>query len=376
MLKKIVVFCLYLLFSTITLGGKPGSTPLTIGVIYNLTGAQSTLDIFSLNGAKLAVAKANTAGGVLGKQIQLLVLDGKTDPAIIQKDAQQLGDNKNVTAVIGLNDTDMALAAIPTLALHKKLFITSGATSPNLPNAALGWVFLACFSDNQQAEHAASFAYESLDATSALVIAQDDFLYAELLKKYFTKSYEQLGGNILATISYNHQSPDISKQLNELNKKGIQPQIIYVAGGPVMVLNIIRQVRAAHFKQPIMGGDSFDSSALDALKMPDMGTIYFTTHGFINPTNMNPRVQQFIHDYQAAYHTLPDSSFAGLGYDTVNVLLQAIRNANSLETDKIREALLHLQFIGVTGQFDYSGYIPEKTITIIKFQDGQRYLTT
>jgi branched-chain amino acid transport system substrate-binding protein len=348
--------------------------PIDIGVIYNLTGAQSTLDTFSANGAKLAATEINTHGGILGRPINLIIKDGETNPEAIRKIAKEFGENKNIVAVIGLSDTDMALAAIPTLAANKKLFITSGATGPELPNAAPQWVFLACFSDDEQANNAAIFSYLALGKKSALVIEQNDNSYAKLLTTHFTKSYLQIGGKIIAQKEFNHANDNLSAILKQFKNDNNQPDIIFLAAGPQMSFKMIKQIRDAGFKQPILGGDSLDSTNLDTQAAQDIGTIYFTTHAFIDKNNNNPRVQQFISTYQTTYQQLPDSSFAGLGYDTIGLLAKAITLAKSTDSSKIRAELLKMNnYEGITGTIDFSNhYIPKKTVTFIRFENGKR----
>ena len=108
--------------------------PVYIGAIYNLTGSQSALDLPSARGAELAVAEANRAGGVLGRRIRLIVRDGETSPATIaRKTADILGTFPQTAALMGLSDSDMAVAAAPVAARAGRVFLTSGATSPLLP---------------------------------------------------------------------------------------------------------------------------------------------------------------------------------------------------------------------------------------------------
>lgn len=373
-LKKIILGGVF--FSALYSAQAATPTPIQIGVIYNLSGRQAPLDDYSLAGAKLAVAEINAAGGVLGRPLQLVIENGQTQPEIIQQAAKNLAADSNIVAVMGLNDTDMALAAIPTLAAGKKLFITSGATSPNLPNTAPGWVFLACFSDNEQAAAAADFVFNHLADKSVFLIHQIDNAYPQLLSNYFTQRFQQLGGTISAKISFDLNHSDIQTDLNNLHSQTDQAKIIYLAAGPTVTMKIINEIRQAGFKQPIIGGDSFDSNLLQKLTTVIPGTIYFTTHAFIEPQNSNVTVQKFIHLYQATYHKPPDSSFAGLGYDTVSLLAQAISQAKSTDPAKIRSALLQINnFDGVTGTISYQGTsIPKKSIAIVEMQKGQRTL--
>lgn len=374
MWKKLILIFLLTIFNCCTFANAQTS-PIVIGALYNFSGAQSLLDDFSVNGAKLAIDEINAAGGVLGRPLQLVIQDGETQAEIVKKAATTLANDKDIVAVVGLSDTDMALDAIPVLRAHKKLFITSGATSPQLPNAAPGWVFLGCFSDNKQAQAGADFAYQTLGKT-ALVITQDDNSYAKLLHQYFQPEYTKLGGKIIAELQFNHQNSELSQKLRALKNSGVNPDVIYVAAGPQMGLKMVAQLREAGFKQPILGGDAFDSEELDKQPREQIGTLYFTTHAFVDRLNPKPNVQRFITAYQNAYQQLPDSSFAGLGYDVVHLLAQAITQANSTDPEKIRAALMHMQnFEGVTGRSDYeNSYIPNKDITIMRFDKGKREL--
>lgn len=375
MIRKFFLFICAICYSFAVMGAS--SSAIKVGVIYNLTGRQSALDTYSANGAKLAAQEINARGGLLGRSLQLVIKDGQTDPATIKKIANNFGNNKDIAAVIGLSDTDMALAAIPTLAADKKLFITSGATSPALTRLAPGWVFLACFSDMQQAQKAAQFAYQTLHSKSALLLSQTDNSYAELLTKYFQKEYLAHGGRILKQVTFNLQNLAIAKQLKLLKKDGINPDIIYVAGGPVVVLKIIAQLRQAGFHQPVVGGDSLDSNRLLTEPVDLMGDIYFTTHAFIDKSNSDPHIQNFIADYEKAYRSAPDTSFSGLGYDTVMLLAEAIQNAQSTDPEQIRTALLKIhRFSGVTGTMGYTDthYIPNKSVTVLHYQKGHKYL--
>src|SRR5262245_2729045 len=94
----------------------PGSTAapaVKIGAIYNLSGAQAELGRPSLRGAQLAVKQLNAAGGVLGRQLELIAYDGKTDPETVQQQTEKALTTEGLAALIGLSDTDMVLAAAP-----------------------------------------------------------------------------------------------------------------------------------------------------------------------------------------------------------------------------------------------------------------------
>ena len=104
-------------------------SPVVLGAVYNLSGGQESLDQPSWNGAQLAAAQINAAGGVLGRPLSLLVADGETDAAVLAAASARLLD-RDVSVLFGLSDTDAVLAAAPPAAAQRTLFLTSGSTSP------------------------------------------------------------------------------------------------------------------------------------------------------------------------------------------------------------------------------------------------------
>lgn len=350
------------------------ATPINIGAIYNLTGVQAPLDKPSLRGVELAIKEINQQGGVLGRPLKLVIVNGESNPQVIQTEAVQLANNPNIPVVIGLSDTNMVLAAAPKVAQAKKIFLTSGATSPLLIQQIPNYLFLACFTDQAQAKALANFAYANLQAKNINVLMDSGMDYTKLLTQYFTQTYQQLSGKISQQDSFLHDQPQIQTNLEKL-KQLQAPDVFFIASGPEEAVTLITQVRNAAFQQPILGGDSFDSAKITTNKIFD--NVYFAAHGFINTANPDMKVQNFIKSYQKNFKQMPESNFTGLGYDSVQLLAAAITQAKSTNTEDIRQALANLKYQGVTGNFDYqNSQIPKKTVFILKMQNGKETLAS
>lgn len=109
-----------------------GADTLKIGALYNLTGGMSSIDAPALNGAKLQAKLINDKGGLLGKQIEIVGIDTKTDQKAAATGAKKaLSDG--VVAGIGYGDTTFVMAAAPAFQAKGVPFVTSGATHPMLP---------------------------------------------------------------------------------------------------------------------------------------------------------------------------------------------------------------------------------------------------
>src|ERR1700754_119577 len=134
-----------------------------IGAPFNVTGALSSVDAPALNGAKLKAKEINDAGGILGKKIELVIYDTKTDPTVIAATASQLINQDKVVAGLGFADSDAALALGPIFQTAGVPFVPPGATSPKLPEQVGTDMFLACFGDNVQAAAGAEYVLNKLN---------------------------------------------------------------------------------------------------------------------------------------------------------------------------------------------------------------------
>ena len=353
----LIIFC----FSNCKDGNTPNST-VKIGMFYNLSGNQAGLDLPSYRGAILAADQINQAGGAL----QLTLRDGMSQPDVLQQLAQkQFQDEPETAACIGLSDTDMLLAAAQVSADNKVPFLTSGATSPKLPSQVPEYLFLACFGDNVQAAAAAEFAYNQKNARSVAVVYDSAETYTSLLQGYFITRFEQLGGQVKSVQAYDRS--DLSPVVNQL--QGVD--LVFLAAMPDEALPAVKLIRNAGFTMPIVGGDGFDSEATWSGQTA-ISEVFYTTHAYIKADNPDPKVQAFRAAFMDAYNYEPDA-FAALGYDTVNLLAQAIADAKSNDPAAILSALAAIKnFEGVTGTISYSNgsRIPLKSVTIIEVKAG------
>lgn len=351
--------------------------PIHLGAIYNLTGSQAPLDGPSLDGARLAVDRINAAGGLLGRRVELLERDGQTDPALVRSEAENLAA-LDVTAIIGLSDTDQVLAAAPVAARAGIPFVTSGATSPLLPAQVPDWLFLACFGNNVQAAAGAEYAADWLGARTAAILFDKDMDYTRLLQRYFGQSFSAQDGTVVLRAGFHTGKHDIAKLLappagendEDGEESGATPtaQLLFVAASPDDAGPLVRKLRAAGYRQPIMGGDSYDNPELIETARETGGGVYFTTHAAFGLAHSTIAMRQFTTWYRSAYGRPPENAFAGLGFDAINLVAKAILRAKSADPRKVRDALLETRgFAGVSGSLSYAGgsLAPRKAVTVV-----------
>ncbi len=345
-----------------------------IGALYNLTGEMSSIDAPALNGVKLAAKEVNEKGGVLGKKIKIIAIDTKTNQKECATAARQLL-SEGVVAGIGYGDTTYVLAAAPLFQKKHVPFITSGATLPELPKMIGSYMFLVPFGDNVQAYAMADFLYKDLHVRKVVIWTNKATDYTLALSKYFKERFTKLAGkkSILLEDFFQTGDKDYSAQIARVKALKPQPDALFISSIPDDIGIIVKQVREAGIKQPIAGGDGYDTPLLVKVPGPKLANdIYYTTHqAWDNP---DPVVQNFIKNYEKMFGHKPENAFAALGYDALMLVVRAIKRAGSDNPTAIRDALAKEHgYHGVAGTISYKhgSRVPQKAVAIMKVEHGK-----
>jgi branched-chain amino acid transport system substrate-binding protein len=360
-------------------GGTTSSgNTIKIGGGFALTGDESALDLPAANGAKLAAEEINSAGGVLGKQIDFIVHDSQYKMDVTAQIAQQFVEQDKVVAAVGFTDSDSVLAFGPIMQKAGIPFLTAGATSPKLPSQIGDNMFMACFGDNVQAAAGAEFAFQKF-GKNAYFLWDKGVEYTTLLGKYFKDRFTQLGGTIVLEDQYDDKATDFSAQIAKVKALPNQPDFYYISAMPYNIGTVVKQFRDAGITGPIVGGDGYDDPSWIQSVGNASNNVFFTTHAFNDPSNPNPAYQKFYNAYKAKYGHEPENAFAALGYDAVYLMVDAIKRAGSADPAAIRKALGETKdFPGITGKInlDAATRIPQKGVTIIALQDTKYTLAS
>ncbi len=353
-------------------GGKDGDT-IKIGTDLEMTGNQAAYGQDAMNGAKLAVEEINKNGGVLGKKLELVSLDNKSEPSEAASAAQKLVD-EGVVAVIAPNMSSNTLAAVPILNGAKIPSITPGGTNPKITvdektGKPYPYVYRACFIDPYQGQVMAQFVSTKLHAKKVAILIDNSSDYAKGLAKFFQENFTKDGGQIVGTEAYLQKDTDFNATLTKI--KAMNPDFIYVPGYYQEVGLIVKQAREMGITVPFGGGDGWDSPTLAEIAgAKNLEGTYFSNHYAIQEDNK--KVMDFVNAYKGAAQKDP-GVFSALTYDTVYLLAQVIKDAGAADPQKITDALGKLKsFEGVTGQMSFTPtHDAKKAAFILTFKDGK-----
>ncbi|KAA0969610.1 ABC transporter substrate-binding protein [Aureimonas fodinaquatilis] len=357
---------------TLPTTGTAQDGPIRIAALYNLTGGMSSIDAPALNGAKLKAKEINDAGGLLGRQVEIVAYDTRTDQQATATAAQE-AVSADVVAGIGFGDTTFVMAAAPTFQSAGIPFVTSGATHPKLPEWVGDHMFMTAFGDDDQSFAIADYAIDELKLDNVMVWTDNSMDFTKALSTFFKQRYEDRGKTIVEDVSFMMGDTDFSGQIARLKALDPQPDAVFISAIPSEAGVTVRQIREAGLDLPILSGDGFDTPLVAEVPGPDLANdVYFSTHTYL--ADDRPEVGEFITGYEQEFGTPPENAFAPLGYDAVGLIANAVEKAGSVDHAAVREALAATsEFKAVTGEISYSRetMVPPKPISIIAVQNGE-----
>lgn len=345
-----------------------------IGGSLCLTGIQAPLDEPGLRGAELAVKYINEHGGVLGKKLRFVNLDGKSDPVVVGSNAAQLVA-EGVEYMISPCDFDMGGPANREAQKAGIVGVSTCASSPLAGSVTLGdKQFTLSMWNTTMGAAAAEYAYNTKGWKTAYVVTDTFIDYTTSLSEYFIAHFEKLGGKVIAEDKYTQGAQDFSAQLARL-QRAEKPDVIFISSYMPDLGTIIRTIRQAGIEAPIMGGDSYDDQGLfDALGETFGSDVYFVTHSFMAP-GVTPGMADFLDLYKAEYGDMPDTSMVATGWDAVQVFAQAAEKAGTTEGAALAKAMEGTEFDLLTGKLVWSdaatGHEPDIEAPIVELKAGK-----
>lgn len=352
------------------------STPKTIkiGLNLELTGEVSVYGVPEKLAAQLAVAEINKAGGIDGKQVELVIYDNAYDTAKAVENSQKL-IQEGVVAILGSATSAPTMAIGPVALESEVLTITPSGTNAKVTmngDVVNPYVFRACFIDPFQGLVLANFASNNLSAMKAVVMGSNSSDYAKDLASIFTTQFTANGGTVLSNVFYYADSDtDFSAQLTSIAALG-EFDVLFVADYAARAGLIINQARATAGLETvaIVGPDGFESPDLNDLAggASNVNNVYFSTH--FSTIVDNAKVAAFITAYTASAGEAP-SALSALAYDAMYMLFAAI-DAAGTDPVKVRDAMkATTAFEGVTGTISFDALNnPVKSAIVVQLTNG------
>jgi branched-chain amino acid transport system substrate-binding protein len=346
-------------------GGSGSEIP--VGVYVALTGPTATFGQATRDGVQLAADEVNARGGVLGRQVRLIIEDnlGRPDQAV--STVTKLITRDNVIALIGENASSRSLAAAPIAQSNQVPMISPSSTNPEVTEKG-NYIFRVCYTDPYQGAAIAEFVRNSLGLDTVAILKDIRNDYSVGLAQFFRSNFEEQGGRVVAEPSYAEGDADFRSQLTAIRNSGAQA--IIVPGYYTDVGQIARQARELGIRLPLVGGDGWDSPRLLEIGGAALDGSYFANHYFVGEER--PAVREFVGTFQERFRRLPDSVNA-LSYDAARILFEAIERAGDVDKARIRDEIAATSnFQGVSGVITIGpDRNPIKPVAILSIRNGE-----
>jgi branched-chain amino acid transport system substrate-binding protein len=310
--------------------GAGAQDTLAIGVQVPTTGSEATYGKDMANAVEIAQDEINEAGGVLGKQLTMIVGDSACDPQQAVNAASKLVSQGVVGAVGGY----CSGATLPTLQIYGDAnvpFVITASNSTKLIPANPGNAFMINSTGDKQADKAVEFL-GTKGADSLAIVNQGD-AYSQDLADLTRKAWEEAGHKVVAYETVNKGEQDYSAVITSI--KSANPDVVfwtayYADGG-----TFIRQLRQQGYQGTIIVGDGSTSAQLFDIA----GRAAEGVFALSSPVaEFLPGAKDFIETYRSKYGSEP-GPYAPLTYDGMRLLAWAIEEAGSAEPDKVIAAL-------------------------------------
>ncbi|MCE5221672.1 MAG: ABC transporter substrate-binding protein [Clostridium sp.] len=350
------------------------SDVIKIGVFEPMTGANAAGGQLEVEGAKLANKLYPT---VLGKKVELVFADNKSDKVEAASAVSNLVEQENVNAIIGSWGSGNSMGAGDVVMEAKVPTVGASCTNP-LVTVGNDYYFRVCFIDPFQGKVMAKYAAEKLKAKKVAFIEDVSSDYSVGLCKFFSDTFVEITGDkdaIVAKSKYNTGDQDFSAQL--INIKGSNPDVIFAPGNFTECALIIKQARQLGITTPIIGSDTWETPEfIDIGSDAVEGSVFSTFFATETPITQESKV--FLDAYREEYNKEP-SAVTALSYDAYLVILDAIKRADSTEPAKIRDEIAKTKnFPGAAGVItidENNNAVKDAVLKVVK--DGKfTYLDT
>jgi branched-chain amino acid transport system substrate-binding protein len=318
-----------------------------IGMCVPVTGPAAEQGLWAQNGAKLALAAVNKAGGVLGKQVELVIEDDQTTNPGIVLAFSKLAAQSDIVGFLGsIRSTQVHAMAPDVLKLGKPVMI--GGTDPTLTHMNNPWLFRYRPNDSYSGRVIADFGVNTLGKKKWAIVHSTD-AFGTAGGKALASALEKLGTPAVLDQGYANQSQDFTPVVLAVKQSGADVLGTYFTFENDLGI-FARQLRQLGVNIPWVGSPSV--VAVSSTKLA--GPALYGTYGVADYAEESSEASKaFGKAYREAYKFAPDNQSAW-PYDAVTILSASINKAGSTDPGKIRDAILSTKkFPGAEGEYNF-----------------------
>jgi branched-chain amino acid transport system substrate-binding protein len=329
-------------------GAAHAADTIRIGMVVPLTGSIAESGKYGIQGARLAIEEINKAGGVLGRQLELVTEDDQSaNPTTILAFNKITGD-KGIVAVLGPTRSTQIQAIAPAVA-KAGIPVMIGGTDPALTHAGNPWLFRFRPNDGYTVRVMADFGSKVLAKKKWAVVHATDAFGTSAKTLFIDNLKKQQGLEPVMVEGQPNNSPDYTAVALKVKQSGADVMATFITYEQDLAI-FAKQLKQLGVNLAWVGSPSITTTTARNLAGPALYGTYAVADFF---AAANPQAKAFAETYQAAYKS-PADFFGSWPYDAIHVLAKAIAAANSAEPERLRTALLAVKgYEGVEGTYNF-----------------------
>ena len=317
--------------------------PVRIGVAVGLSGANSVVAPAVVQSSQLAVDEINAAGGILGRKVQLEIVDDASGAVGAQKACDTLVFQKKVDAVIAMETSAARNAALPIISRGKVPYIYTSFYEGRSCNP---WMYINALVPEQQVAPIVDYFAASLKARAFFLVG-NDYAFGRGMLAFTRKYIEGKGGKVVGEEYLPIDGSDWTAVLSKIRSAGADALISATAGGAPNV-SLAKQLQSSGLKLPY-GNLAIDEAT--AKNMGDVATGMYMSASYL--TNIDtPENTRFIASMRAKFGAdlKTPNELSEPQYEAFHLFKAAAEKAGSLDKDKVIKALGEVSFVGPRGE--------------------------
>ncbi len=333
----------------------PQAGSIKVGAVFAVTGPASLLGGPEARTVEMLAAKLNESGGINGRTIELIIKDtaGKPENAISL--TKQLIDEEKVLAILGPSTSGETMA-IKNICQENKTILLSCAAAETIVNPVASYVFKTPQKDSDAARRIFAVMKEKGISKIGVISGNDGFGMAG--KAQIEALAPEAGITVVISEVYDKQETDLTGILTKVKGQDIQAVLNWsIVPAQSMVAKNMKQIG---LDVPLFQSHGFGNlKYVEAAGEAANGTIFPCGRLLVADVlpDGHPQKQlllQYKKDYEDKYKENV-STFGGHAYDAFEILVAAIRKADSVESEKVRSAIESLTgHVGTAGIFNFS----------------------
>jgi len=343
-------FCVMMLaFSLMLPAVAFGADTIKVGLMGPMTGPWASEGQEMKQVLDLLVEEVNSAGGLLGKKIELISEDDGGDPKTASLAAQRLS-TKGIMGVIGTYGSSITEATQNIYDEESIIQIANGSTAIRLSEKGLKFFFRTCPRDDEQGGVAAK-TIQKLGFKNVAIL-HDNTTYAKGLADETKTLLDKAGVKIVFNDALTPKEQDYNAILTKL--KGAKPDVVFFTGYYPEAGLLLRQKKEMGWNVPFIGGDATNHPDLVKTAGKESAEGFYFVSAPL-PKDL-PEAADFLKKFKGKYSKEPSSIYAVLSGDGFRVLAEGIKGAKSADTTKVSDYLRTKlkDFSGLTGKISFN----------------------